>query len=217
MSTTPNRAKRRRQVRIASKLKVPLPPQLQRVNLNAAGVDIGSEEHWAAVPPGRDREGQDVRRFGAFSGDLCALADWLQRCEIETVAMEFTGVYWIALYELLVERGFEVLLVDARRVRNVPGRKTDVLDCQWLQELHTYGLLRAAFRPADQVCVLRSYLRQRSMLVAYASHHIQHMQKALEQMNLKLAHVVSDITGVTGMGIIKARSGQTGQTARPAL
>ena len=204
MSTTPTRAKRRRQVRIASKLKVPLPPQLQRVNLNAAGVDIGSEEHWAAVPPGRDREGQDVRRFGAFSGDLCALADWLQRCEIETVAMESTGVYWIALYELLVERGFEVLLVDARRVRNVPGRKTDVLDCQWLQELHTYGLLRGAFRPADQVCVLRSYLRQRSMLVAYASHHIQHMQKALEQMNLKLAHVVSDITGVTGMGIIKA-------------
>ena len=103
-----------------------------------------------------------------------------------------------------MERGFEVLLVDARRVRNVPGRKTDVLDCQWLQELHTYGLLRGAFRPVDQVCVLRSYLRQRSMLVAYASHHIQHMQKALEQMNLKLAHVVSDITGVTGMGIIKA-------------
>jgi transposase len=204
MSTTPTRAKRRRQVRIASKPKVPLPPQLQRVNLNAAGIDIGSEEHWVAVPPGRDREGQDVRRFGAFSGDLCALADWLQRYEIETVAMESTGVYWIALYELLVERGFEVLLVDARRVRNVPGRKTDVLDCQWLQELHTYGLLRGAFRPADQVCVLRSYLRQRSMLVAYASHHIQHMQKALEQMNLKLAHVVSDITGVTGMGIIKA-------------
>ena len=136
---------------------MPLPPQLQRVNLNAAGIDIGSEEHWAAVPPGRDREGQDVRRFGAFSGDLCALADWLKRCEIETVAMESTGVYWIALYELLVERGFEVLLVDARQVKNVPGRKTDVLDCQWLQELHTYGLLRGAFRPADQVCILRSY------------------------------------------------------------
>ena len=123
MSPTPTRAKRRRQVRIASKPKVPLPPQLQRVNLNAAGIDIGSEEHWAAVPPGRDREGQDVRRFGAFSGDLCALADWLQRCEIETVAMESTGVYWIALYELLVERGFEVLLVDARRVRNVQGER----------------------------------------------------------------------------------------------
>jgi transposase len=204
MSTTPTRAKRRRQVGTASKRKVPLPPQLKRINLNAAGIDIGSEEHWAAVPPGRDPEGKDVRRFEAFSGDLCALADWLKQCGIETVAMESTGVYWIALYELLVERNFEVLLVDARRVKNVPGRKTDVLDCQWLQELHTYGLLRGAFRPANQVCILRSYLRQRSMLVAYASHHIQHMQKALEQMNLKLAHVVSDITGVTGMGIIKA-------------
>jgi len=183
---------------------VPLPPQLKRVSLNAAGIDIGSEEHWAAVPPGRDSEGRDVRSFGAFTGDLCALADWLKQCGIETVGMESTGVYWIPLYELLVERGFEVLLVDARQAKNVPGRKSDVLDCQWLQELHTYGLLRGAFRPVDQVCTLRSYLRQRSMLVAYASHHIQHMQKALEQMNLKLAHVVSDITGLTGMGIIKA-------------
>ena len=204
VSTTYTRGKRRREVRIVSKRKVPIPPQLKRVHLNAAGIDIRSEEHWVAVPPGRCPEGQDVRRFGAFTGDLCALAGWLKRCEIETVAMESTGVYWIALYELLVERGFEVLLVDARRVKNVPGRKTDVLDCQWLQELHTYGLLRGAFRPADQVCILRSYLRQRSMLVTYASHHIQHMQKALEQMNLKLAHVVSDITGVTGMGILKA-------------
>ncbi len=113
---------------------------------------------------GRDTEGQDVRRFGAFTGELCALADWLKQCGIQTVAMESTGVYWIPLYELLVERGFEVLLVDARRAKNVPGRKTDVLDCQWLQELHTYGLLRGAFRPVDQVCILRSYLRQRSML-----------------------------------------------------
>ena len=204
MDTASSRAQRRRQVRTASKPKVPLPPQLKRVNLNAAGIDIGSEEHWVAVPPGRDPEGQDVRRFGAFTGDLCALAEWLKRCGIETVAMESTGVYWIPLYELLVERGFEVLLVDARQVKNVPGRKTDALDCQWLQELHTYGLLRGAFRPADQVCVLRSYLRQRSMLVAYGSHHIQHMQKALEQMNLKLAHVISDITGATGMAIIQA-------------
>jgi transposase len=187
-----------------SKTKVPLPPQLKRVNLDAAGIDIGAEEHWAAVPPGRNTEGQDVRRFGAFTGELCALADWLKQCGIQTVAMESTGVYWIPLYELLVERGFEVLLVDARQAKNVPGRKTDVLDCQWLQELHTYGLLRGAFRPVDQVCILRSYLRQRSMLVSYASHHIQHMQKALEQMNLKLSHVVSDITGLTGMGIIKA-------------
>jgi transposase len=204
VSTTPTSSKQRRGVRIVSKTKVPLPPQLKRVNLDAAGIDIGAEEHWAAVPPGRNTEGQDVRRFGAFTGELCALADWLKQCGIQTVAMESTGVYWIALYELLVERGFEVLLVDARQAKNVPGRKTDVLDCQWLQELHTYGLLRGAFRPVDQVCILRSYLRQRSMLVSYASHHIQHMQKALEQMNLKLAHVVSDITGLTGMGIIKA-------------
>lgn len=204
MSTTPTSSKQRRGVRIVSQPKVPLPPQLKRVNLDAAGIDIGAEEHWAAVPPGRNTEGQDVRRFGAFTGELCALADWLKQCGIQTVAMESTGVYWIPLYELLVERGFEVLLVDARQAKNVPGRKTDVLDCQWLQELHTYGLLRGAFRPVDQVCILRSYLRQRSMLVSYASHHIQHMQKALEQMNLKLSHVVSDITGLTGMGIIKA-------------
>lgn len=204
MSTIPTSSKQRRGVRIVSKTKVPLPPQLKRVNLDAAGIDIGAAEHWAAVPPGRNTEGQDVRRFGAFTGELCALADWLKQCGIQTVAMESTGVYWIPLYELLVERGFEVLLVDARQAKNVPGRKTDVLDCQWLQELHTYGLLRGAFRPVDQVCILRSYLRQRSMLVSYASHHIQHMQKALEQMNLKLSHVVSDITGLTGMGIIKA-------------
>ena len=204
MSTTPTSSKQRHGVRVVSQPKVPLPPQLKRVNLDAAGIDIGAAEHWAAVPPGRNTEGQDVRRFGAFTGELCALADWLKQCGIQTVAMESTGVYWIPLYELLVERGFEVLLVDARQAKNVPGRKTDVLDCQWLQELHTYGLLRGAFRPVDQVCILRSYLRQRSMLVSYASHHIQHMQKALEQMNLKLSHVVSDITGLTGRGIIKA-------------
>lgn len=203
--TSSTRGERGRQVRSAAKKrKVPLPGQLKRINLNAAGIDIGSEEHWVAVPPGRDGEAQDVRCFAAFTGDLWALADWLERCEIETVAMESTGVYWIPLYELLVERGFEVLLVDARQVKTVPGRKTDVLDCQWLQELHTYGLLRAAFRPTEQVCVLRSYLRQRAMLVSYGAHHIQHMQKALEQMNVKLAHAVSDITGVTGMAIIKA-------------
>ena len=204
MSTTPTSSKQCRGVRVVSKPKVPLPPQLKRVNLDAAGIDIGAEEHWVAVPPSRDTEGRDVRRFGAFTGELYALADWLKQCGIQTVAMESTGVYWIPLYELLVERGFEVRLVDARQAKNVPGRKTDVLDCQWLQELHTYGLLRGAFRPVDQVCILRSYLRQRSMLVSYASHHIQHMQKALEQMNLKLSHVVSDITGLTGMGIIKA-------------
>lgn len=184
--------------------KFPLPPELKRVHLNAAGIDIGAEEHFVAVAPGRDAEGQDVRHFGAFTADLGELVEWLESCGIETVAMESTGVYWIPLYELLVEHGFEVLLVNAQQVRNVPGRKTDVLDCQWLQELHTYGLLRGAFRPDEQTCVLRSYLRHRATLVEYAAHHIQHIQKALEQMNLKLTEVVSDVVGVTGLAILKA-------------
>ena len=145
-----------------------------------------------------------MREFSSFTCDLNRLADWLSECGVDTVAMESTGVYWIALYELLESRGFEVKLVDARRVKHVPGRKTDVLDCQWLQELHTYGLLEGAFRPPDQIIELRSYVRQRMMLVRYAASHIQHMQKALTQMNLKLHNVISDITGATGMRIIKA-------------
>jgi transposase len=176
--------------------------QLEQLNLNAAGIDVGATEHWVAVPA--DRDAQPVQRFGAFTADLYALAAWLRQCQIETVVMESTGVYWIALFEVLEERGFDVKLVDAHQARQVPGRKTDVKDCQWLQELHTYGLLRGAFRPEDEVCVLRSYLRQRSMLVAMASRAVQHMQKALEQMNLKLTEVVSDITGKTGMTIIRA-------------
>jgi transposase len=179
-----------------------LPRHLQHMNLNAAGIDIGSERHMVAVPEGRDTV--SVREFGTFTTDLEALADWLKQCGVTTVAMESTGVYWIPLFELLERRGFEVKLVDARHVKNVSGRKSDVLDCQWLQQLHTYGLLAGAFRPPDEVCVLRSYLRQREMLTQSASMHIQHMQKALQQMNLLLHNVVSDITGVTGMKIIKA-------------
>jgi transposase len=175
---------------------------LKQMNLNAAGIDVGAECHWVAVP--RDRDAQPVQHFGAFTADLYALAEWLRQCQIETVVMESTGVYWIALFEVLEARGFDVRLVDAHYARQVPGRKTDVQDCQWLQELHTYGLLRGAFRPEDQVCVLRSYLRQRSMLVAMASRAVQHMQKALEQMNLKLAEVVSDINGKTGLAILHA-------------
>jgi transposase len=172
------------------------------MNLNAAGIDIGSERHLVAVPEGRDTV--SVREFGTFTTDLQALARWLKQCGVTTVAMESTGVYWIPLFELLERQGFEVKLVDARHVKNVSGRKSDVLDCQWLQQLHTYGLLAGAFRPPDEVCVLRSYLRQREMLTQTASRHIQHMQKALQQMNLQLHNVVSDITGVTGMKIIKA-------------
>jgi transposase len=179
-----------------------LPPQLQQVHLNSAGIDIGSEFHFVAVPP--DRDPQAVRRFSAFTGDLVALAEWLEACGVDTVVMESTGVYWIPLFELLESRGLTVLLVDPRRLKSVPGRKTDVVDCQWLQQLHTFGLLSGAFRPADEVAVLRSYLRQRAMLVQYAGQHIQHIQKALQQMNVRLDKVLSDVTGVTGMAIIEA-------------
>jgi len=174
------------------------------VNLHAAGIDVGAAHHFVAVPEGCDPDGRDVREFGAFTTDLQALAAWLTTCGVETVAMESTGVYWIPLFELLSQRGCDVKLVDPRQLKHVPGRKTDVLDCQWLQQLHTFGLLAAAFRPDDAICVLRGYLRQRAMLVRYAADHIQHMQKALEQMNVKLPEVVTDITGVTGMAIIRA-------------
>jgi transposase len=179
-----------------------LPAELKHVNLDAAGIDVGSDRHLVAVPVGRDEV--SVREFGAFTTDLEALADWLEKCGVTTIAMESTGVYWIPLFEILERRGFEVKLVDARKTKNVSGRKSDVLDCQWLQTLHTYGLLTAAFRPADEICVLRGYMRQKEMLVQSSSMHIQHMQKALQQMNLLLHNVVSDITGVTGMTILKA-------------
>jgi len=179
-----------------------LPVELKHVNLDAAGIDIGSDRHMVAVPVGRDEV--SVREFGAFTADLHELAEWLEKCGVITVAMESTGVYWIPLFEILERRGFEVKLVDARKTKNVSGRKSDVLDCQWLQTLHTYGLLTAAFRPADEICVLRGYMRQKEMLVQSSSMHIQHMQKALQQMNLLLHNVVSDITGVTGMTILKA-------------
>lgn len=177
---------------------------LEQLNLNAAGIDIGAKLHYVAVPNGRDPEGQDVRHFSTFTADLHKLADWLHQCKIDTVAMESTGVYWIPVFEILDSQGFDVRLVNPRNIKNAPGRKTDVLDCQWIQQLHTYGLLQSSFRPENQICELRSYLRQRAMLVSYASHHIQHMQKALEQMNIKLNQVISDITGVTGMKIIRA-------------
>jgi transposase len=178
------------------------PDALQRINQNAAGIDVGGASHYVAVPA--DRDNQPVREFAAFTVDLYRMADWLRACGVETVAMESTGVYWIPVFQVLEERGFEVKLVDARQLKRVPGRKTDVADCQWLQQLHSFGLLSGAFRPDDQVVVLRSYLRQRAMLVSYASQHVQHMQKALVQMNVQLQHVLSDITGVTGMRIMRA-------------
>ena len=179
-----------------------LPKHLRHINAQSAGIDIGSKSHFVAVPEGTDE--QPVREFSSFTDDLERMSDWLAACGVTTVAMESTGIYWIPVFEILDSRGFEVKLVNARHVKNVPGRKSDVLDCQWLQQLHTYGLLQGAFRPADQVCALRAYVRQRMNLVRYAASHIQHMQKALAQMNLQLTNVVSDITGATGMRIIKA-------------
>ena len=170
---------------------------MERINLDAAGIDIGASSHFVAVP--EDRDERPVREFAAYTADLYQLADWLKACGIKTVAMESTGVYWIPLFQVLEERGFEVRLVDARRVKNVSGRKTDVSDCQWLQQLHTYGLLSAAFRPDDDTCVLRSYMRQRDGLVIQAG---QHMQKALELMNVKLTEVLADVSGQTGMAIV---------------
>jgi transposase len=175
---------------------------LPQLTPHAAGIDIGSASHFVAVPA--DRDDQPVREFAAFTGDLYRMADWLRACGVETVALEATGVYWIPVFEVLEERGFTVLLVDARQLKRVPGRKSDVADCQWLQQLHSFGLLAGAFRPDDQVCVLRSYLRQRAMLVRYAGQHVQHMQKALVQMNVQLQHVLEDITGATGLRIIHA-------------
>jgi transposase len=176
--------------------------EISPVHANAAAIDIGATLHVAAVGPDRDPE--PVRSFGTFTGDLHRLADWFEQCGVNTVAMESTGVYWIPVFEILEQRGFTVLLVNARDAKHVPGRKTDVTDAQWLQRLHEYGLLRSSFRPERRIAALRDYLRQRERLLDYAASHIQHMQKALMQMNLQLHHVVSDITGATGMRIIRA-------------
>jgi transposase len=175
---------------------------LKQLNLNAGGLDIGAAEIYAAVPEGRDEE--SVRQFETFTTDLNSLADWLEACGVDTVAMESTSVYWIPIYEILEKRGFDLYLVNARQVKNVTGRKTDVLDCQWLQQLHTYGLLRGSFRPSQEICELRTLLRHRGNLIRWRAAHIQHMQKALNLMNLHLTNVISDITGVTGMKIVRA-------------
>ena len=175
---------------------------LKVIHPNAAGLDIGSEEIWAAVAP--ERTAEPVRKFGTFTPDLQALADWLIACGVDTVALESTGVYWIPVYEILEARGLKVYVVNARHVKNVPGRKSDIQDCQWLQGLHSVGLLRGSFRPAGEIVALRAYLRQRATLIEYRAAHIQHMQKALQQMNVQLTQVVSDITGVTGLTILRA-------------
>jgi len=192
----------RRKAKRKAKAATALPPGLESINLNAAAIDIGSTEHYVAVPPGRSAEA--VRTFGSYTAALHEMALWLKECAITTIALESTGSYWIAPYQILEANGFEVVLVNSRHVKNVPGRKTDVLDCQWLQKLHTHGLLSGSFRPEDKICVLRSYLRHRENLVRAAGAHIQHMQKALIEMNLSLHHVLSDITGLSALAIIRA-------------
>jgi transposase len=176
--------------------------KIKPLNPNAAGIDIGSQKHYAAVPSDRDNE--PVRCFGCLTADLHQMAKWLKSCGIETIAMESTGVYWVPVVAVLESYGFDVKLVDAYKVKNVPGRKTDVKDCQWLAELHRFGLLSGAFRPDRQIQVLRSYWRHRNVLVESCSTQIHLMQKALEQMNIQLHKVITDITGVTGMKIIRA-------------
>ena len=175
---------------------------LECIEPNAAGIDIGARSIYVAV--GADRAAEPVRCFATFTEDLRAMAAWLKQCGITTVAMESTGVYWIPCYELLEEAGFKVCLVNSHHVKNVPGRKSDVSDCQWLQYLHTVGLLRASFRPDQAICALRALSRHRAGLVEVASIHVQHMQKSLTQMNLQIHHVLSDITGVSGLAVVDA-------------
>jgi transposase len=185
--------------------RIPKLESLKQINLNAAGIDIGSTEIFVCVP--EDRTDEPVRSFETFTCELNAIADWLSQCQIDTVAMESTGIYWIPLFDVLTERGLEVFLVNAREIKNVPGRKSDVFDCQWIQQLHTYDLLKSSFRPDEEICRLRSLVRHRDNLIKYRSAHIQHMQKALHLMNLQLDNVITDITditGLTGMRIIRA-------------
>jgi transposase len=174
---------------------------LPLVNPNAAGIDIGSREHYVCVPA--DRDDQPVRSFSTFTPDLNALADWLIQCGIETVAMESTSIYWIPIFDLLEARGLQVYLVNARHLKCVPGRKSDVKDCQWIQQLHSFGLLQGSFRPEQEIRELRSYMRLRRSLTQDAARAILHMQKALSQMNIQLTQVVSDIAGKTGLNIIR--------------
>lgn len=188
---------------------------LQVLNPRSAGVDIGSRFHVAAVSP--DLSDAPVRRFDSFTANLREMVEWFAACGVTTVAMESTGIYWIPLFELLMASGIEAVLVNARYAKNVPGRKTDINDAQWLQKLHSHGLLRASFRPDEQLAALRSYVRQRDMLVRRRASHIQHAQKALMQMNLQLHHVVADIMGVTGRFIIDAILGGERDPAKLAM
>ena len=176
--------------------------QLPTLHPHAAGIDIGATAIQVAVP--LDADEKPVRTFTTFTDDLHALRDWLKACGVKTVAMESTSVYWIPLFQILEAAGLDVCLVNARHAKNVPGKKTDISDCQWLQYLHSVGLLRASFRPPEQICAVRSLLRHRNTLVRYAADHVRHLHKALTQMNIQIQHVISDLTGVTGLLILEA-------------
>lgn len=174
---------------------------LEQINIDAAGIDIGSEFHYVAIP--EDRAEESIRSFSCYTADLNEMGKWLKECGIKTVAMESTGVYWMPVFQILEKFGLEVLLVNARHVRSVPGRKSDVVDCRWIQQLHTYGLLRGSFQPESIVRKLRTYMRQRDNLIKSRGTHIQRMQKCMIQMNIQLHKVISDITGETGLKIIR--------------
>jgi len=176
--------------------------EFELIHSNAAGIDIASREHFVALPEGRSSE--SVRKFGCTTPELHKMARWLKEYNIETIAMESTGVYWIPVFQVLETYGFEVYLVDARQTKNVTGRKTDVCDCQWIQKLHSFGLLTPAFRPEDAIVILRTYWRHRANLTQACATQINLMQKSLEQMNVQLHKAISDITGVTGMKMIRA-------------
>ena len=193
--TGPKVAKSKR----ASQGKETAPPMFQP---HAAGIDIGAREVYVAVPP--DRDPHPVRKCDTFTSDLHEMAEWLVRCGITTAAMESTGVYWIPAYDVLEKHGIQPCLTNPRNMKNVPGKRTDFYECQWIQYLHSMGLLHSAFRPDGEVCAVRSLMRHRNDLVEMASQHVQHMQKALTQMNVQFQHVISDITGLTGLAILDA-------------
>ncbi|MGC1647677.1 MAG: IS110 family transposase [Candidatus Sulfotelmatobacter sp.] len=195
-------ARKTKQQRNQTRRVIDVTEGLSQVNWDAAGIDVGSAEHYVAVPVGRDA--QPVQRFGSFTADLYRLVKWLLDCGIKSVVMQATGVYWIGLYQILEEHGLEVMVTNARYTKMLPGRKSDVQECQWLQKLHTFGLLTRSFRPTEEIRVLRSYMRQRENLVAAIGICIQHMQKALTEMNLQLSNVLSDISGKSGMAILRA-------------
>ena len=197
----PKIKRRRRSSKRRKQIKDPT-DGLQVTNPNAAAIDVGCAEHWACVPAGRDAE--QIARFGCCTEELDRLADWLVKCGVDTVIMEATGNYWVVLYDILEGRSLKPVVVNPRYAKNMSGKKGDIPDCQWMQKLHTYGLFANSFRPRQEIRILRTYLRQREMLVVEASQQIQHMQNALTEMNVQLANVISDITGVTGLAIIDA-------------